>query len=103
MEDLKRWIWYIIAAGVLIASAVTCTNSVVDGYIGKNNVFEKQLHRKMELLNQEKVKSEKLRDSLQGDNKKKDSIICTLKIKNVVLDQKLAAAKEKDGVLITKV
>lgn len=86
MEVVRKYIGYIIAAGLLLLLANNCVNKMADNYFGEGNVIEKQLHNKIEIMNAEKRKSDKLRDSLEKENKKKDSEIATLKTENNRID-----------------
>lgn len=101
METVKKYVDYIIAIGILLLLATTCTNSLADRYFGKGDVLQEQYHKKIELLNQERIKSKKIIDSLHEENNQKDMQIGGLQELNHDLDLKIeAATKQKDGVLV---
>ncbi len=104
METVKRWFWYVVTIGVLLAWAVSCTNSLADRYFGRGEVLTEQYHKKIELLNQEAKKSQKIIDSLHEDNNQKDMQIGGLNELTNDQDNKIKelTRKHQDGVKIAK-
>ena len=104
IETVKRWFWYVVGIGILLAWAVSCTNSLADRYFGKGEVLTEQYHKKIELLNQEAKKSQKIIDSLHEDNNQKDMQIGGLNELTNDLNNKITelTKKHQDGVKIAK-
>jgi len=104
METIKRWVWYVVGVGILVLLATTCTNSLADRYFGKGEALQSEYHKKIELLNQEKVKSQKVIDSLHEDNNQKDMQIGGLEHLAHDLNVNIIelTRKHQDGVKIAK-
>lgn len=104
MEIVKRWFWYVVAIGVLLLFAIDCTNSLADRYFGKGEVLTEQYHKQIELLNQEKKKSQNIIDSLHEDNHQKDMQIGGLEHLAHDLNVKITelSKKHQDVVKIVK-
>ncbi len=104
IEKAKTWFWYLGGVVILLLLAGNCTNSLADRYFGEGDVLQKQYHAKIEALNQEKIKSQKIIDSLKEDNNQKDMQIGGLQELNNDNDKKIALLSQKaqDGVKVAK-
>lgn len=94
-ENLKRYLGYIVAVVALLLMTYTCVNNSILRKEGENNVYEKQLERKVKTLQENELDYKKYSDSLSKDSKAKDSAIIVLKKKNEVITGKLADNESK--------
>jgi len=89
MEIVKRYFWYVVAIGILLLCVNNCINSAANKLEGENNILEKHYHRKLEDLNKIKRESDKIVDSLETDNKKKNEALLISKRENKSLVEKI--------------
>jgi hypothetical protein len=79
IEVVKRWAVYLVAFLVVLLVVVTCVNKTGDTLKGEQNVYQKQLERKVKSLELIKRNTAKYIDSLKKEDKKKDKVIFKLK------------------------
>lgn len=100
-EVLKRWGMYIAAAILLLVLAGTCVNSAGKTIAGEQNVYDKQLKNRVEILVIAKNKTDKVVDSLKYENQKKDKEIANLKKEKAITNKKIAdLEKDKQNTLV---
>jgi hypothetical protein len=89
-EIFKKYLGYIVAVVALVAMMYTCSNNSILRKEGENNVYEKQLERKVKSLQVNTAQYKKFSDSLSKDNRTKDAAIAELKKKNSIISGRLA-------------
>lgn len=102
-EKIKEYTIYVGMFVCVLLSTMKCSEDATNRVKGEVDLLEKQYKRKIELINTEKNKVKKLKDSLHIDNSKKDSEIAKLKSENKVLDDKITALTAKHKGDIAKV
>jgi hypothetical protein len=102
-ENLKKYLGYIVAVIALLLMTYTCVNNSILRKEGENNIYEKQLERRVKTLQANAADYKKYSDSLSKDSKVKDATIASLKKKNEVVTGKLADNESKKKADLQKV
>ncbi len=103
MEIIKKYLGYIIAAGLLLMLLHTCSNAAVNNIAGQVSILDRQYQTKAKELNKDKVISAKLVDSLHKANNEKDMQIGGLQELNNDLDKKILDLSKKNISQVAKV
>lgn len=100
-EIIKKWTGYIVAVVLLLILASTCINTAGDSIAGEQNIYDKQLKNRVEILVTAKNKTDKVVDSLEHENQKKDKELAKLKKEKTTTNKKIAdLEKDKQNTLI---
>lgn len=93
LEKAKQHFWYIVGFAMLLLITGTCINSAANKISGEVNILENQFERKVESLDNAKVLSIKVIDSLHKVNKGLQAANVELKKENIILGGKIADAR----------